>query len=852
MGKISLGLDYKRYWQHFGRRARLLWVASVLALTGLLSVAILTAFNLAATPNSSTVANLNSLTPTIAAFGFQNPTTPGLNPKPATISQPALVTAQLNPQADATRLLGIADGFFNNGQYTEAVAEYQLLLQTYPQGQSALAATYGLARTTQQRGQVASASQLFQQFLSQYPNDPHKPLVYLALGDLAQEQGQWNDALSYYQKYQKENHLLEAYVNYKIGQVYDSMLQPAQGLAYFGKAATGSATVLLRVQAMEQLGDYYTKINNTQSVVEWYNKVLDIAKTPSYRANILAKIAGVYTNAKQTSQADTIYSQLAEQYLDTAAGQRAFSHLDTANPNLLDDYERGYMHWLNDEYPAAIKDFNKFLGRADPNTAIPPVANASQTVQTRRAWGWFWLARSYELGGDLPKAITEYRALQSRYPQAAMSPETLWRSATTLEKAGAIQDAITEYAKVAAIYPQSDYAPQALAAQVGLLQKNSSDAAKPVLATLMAIYPASPARNQLLYNLARSYGAAGNMSAARTALTQAAASVSDDYYAMRARELLAQPNATLPPRSTALTHPAVYDAARFQADTNHDRTEMENWLGHWAVTTSANNSTPVTTPTQQLTAAHNQITSDPALRRIDELQQVGWNDEASREAKELSDNYSTQPLQLYFLAIELNQRGQYYYSIEAAKQLLAQAQAQNSAIGVSNVPLLLQKLIYPLDYQNIVLEQAQRNNIDPLLLLSLIKQESSFRPAVASGAGARGLTQVIPSTGAAIAANLGKTGYTADNLYLPYTSIEFGAYYLANRLHDYNGEPFEALAAYNGGEGSVSKWVAAHPPSSNLDDFVENIGYAETREYVKIVYANYAMYRQIYAATAER
>jgi len=62
----------------------------------------------------------------------------------------------------------------------------------------------------------------------------------------------------------------------------------------------------------------------------------------------------------------------------------------------------------------------------------------------------------------------------------------------------------------------------------------------------------------------------------------------------------------------------------------------------------------------------------------------------------------------------------------------------------------------------------------------------------------------------------------------------------------------EALAAYNGGEGSVSKWVAAHPPSSNLDDFVENIGYAETREYVKIVYANYAMYRQIYAATAER
>ena len=98
---------------------------------------------------------------------------------------------------------------------------------------------------------------------------------------------------------------------------------------------------------MEQLGDYYAKANNVQTAVEWYNKLLDIAKMPEYRANILAKIAEVYANAKQTSQADTIYSQLAEQYLDTPAGQRAFKHLDTVNPNLLDDYERGYTHWLN-------------------------------------------------------------------------------------------------------------------------------------------------------------------------------------------------------------------------------------------------------------------------------------------------------------------------------------------------------------------------------------------------------------------------------------------------------------------------------------------------------------------------
>jgi soluble lytic murein transglycosylase len=134
----------------------------------------------------------------------------------------------------------------------------------------------------------------------------------------------------------------------------------------------------------------------------------------------------------------------------------------------------------------------------------------------------------------------------------------------------------------------------------------------------------------------------------------------------------------------------------------------------------------------------------------------------------------------------------------------------------------------------------------------MIKQESSFDAAAGSSAGARGLTQVIPSTGAAIASNLGKPSFNASDLFLPYTSIEFGAYYLANRMHDYNNEVCQALAAYNGGAGNVTKWATAHPPSLNLDDFVENIQFGETREYVKIVYTNYAVYRQIYAAKAER
>lgn len=851
--------DFQRQWQHFQLRARFLTLFSLLALVCLLSVALLTAANLT-TPSSLPQAPLKESailpTSTAAPFSFQSAATPGATPVSA--SKPASTQLTTHPvtQNEPDRLLSTANNFYNSGQYVAANAEYRLLLQLYPQNGQAASALYGLAKSTQADGQLATATQLFQQFQTRYPADSRQRFVLVALGDLAKGQGKWAAAIKYYQQYQQVTHLLDGYVNYQLGQVYDSLLQPAQAEKYYEKAAEGNASTLLLVQMMEKVGDYYAKANNYPVAVDWYNRILVLAKLPDYRASILLKLAGVYNNANQPSQANAVYNQLADQYLDTAAGQSAFNHLTTANPNLLDDYKRGYMAWLNQDYAGAVKDFNQFFGRTDANAQIAEPANLSSAAQAQRASAWFYMARSYELGGDLPKAITEYRALQSRYPQSALAAEALWRSATTLERAGATSDATNEYAKVANVYPNSSFAPDALLAQARILeQKSGLDAARPVINVLAAKYPASSARDEALFNLARTYGAAGNMSAAREVLTQAAQGVSDDYYVMRAQDLLSSQNSSQPIRSNPLSHPAVYDASQFAADIAHDRPTFEDWLLQWAASppaTQNGTATAIKSTQQQLVAARQKVESDTAMQRLLELEQIGWNDDADREAKEIVDNYSQQPLELYYLATELNQHAQYYYSIGAAKQLLALAQAKNPALGFRTVPLLLQKLIYPLDYQGIILEEARHNDLDPLLLLSLIKQESSFRQSVDSGAGARGLTQVMPSTGAAIASNLGKLSYSADDLYNPYTSIEFGAYYLASRLRDYNGNPLEALAAYNGGEGNVNRWAAAHPPSRNLDDFVENIDFVETRNYVKIVYTNYALYRQIYSVKSER
>lgn len=856
MQKKTFWPDFKRRWRNLRPRTRALVVASWLAIVCVLSLSLLVAFNLS-TPTvtaTTTAANLADKQPTAAPFSFASAITPQPTTTQTQTGSVTTATTATPVVNDPAHFLDIANGFLSNGEYVAAAAEYRLILQNFAQSAQVPAAMFGLGRSLQARNDLAAATQTLQQFLTKYPNDTHKYEAVLIMADLAKAQGRWNEAINYYQQYQQHSPLLDGYIYYKLGQIYDNILQPAQAIQAYQQAANSTnASLLQRVQAMEYVGDYYAKAKNYNAAASWYKQIINLSQLPSYKASIMWKLAGVYNSANQGNQAQAIYSQLIQQYLDTAAGQQVFTMLLNSNPGALDNYERGYIDWINQDYVDAVTEFNKFLGRSDPNALVPVPTNLDSATTAKRALAWFYMAASYVQKGDLPKGITEYEDLQAAYPNSAQAAEALFDSATTLEQAKAVKDAINQYAKVARIYPNSSFAPQALVAEAQLIEQQSGpDAVRPIVNTLVMQYPASSERDEELYNLAQAYKAKGNNQAAQEMLGLAAQGVSGDYYAMRALDLISNQDANHPAASNPLAQPAVYDSNRFAADISQERPEFENWLLHWAVqpnkTTSKQTATPTTTAQMQLAAAQQNINNDPAMQRMIELWQVGWNNEADREAQELTDKYQSQPLQLYYLALTLNQYQQYYFSIGAAKELLALAQAQNPALGLRNVPIFLQKMIFPLDYQDIVLENSRSNNIDPLLLLSLIKQESAFRATAGSGAGALGLTQVMPDTGAAIANNLGKPNFNPNDLYQPYTSIEFGAYYLANRLQDYNGNPFEALAAYNGGEGNVNQWAADHPPSKNLDDFVENIGFAETRNYVKIVYANYAMYKQLYAA----
>jgi soluble lytic murein transglycosylase len=156
--------------------------------------------------------------------------------------------------------------------------------------------------------------------------------------------------------------------------------------------------------------------------------------------------------------------------------------------------------------------------------------------------------------------------------------------------------------------------------------------------------------------------------------------------------------------------------------------------------------------------------------------------------------------------------------------------------------------LYPAYYSDLVLQEAQQFGLDPLLLFSLIRQESLFDRYARSGSDARGLAQVIPPTARDIAQRLNVADFQLHDLYKPQTSVRFGASYLSTMLKHFDGNTLHALAAYNAGPGNTGRWVR-EVADAGEDVFVESIMYAETNTYVKQIALHLAQYQRLYGVS---
>ncbi len=325
--------------------------------------------------------------------------------------------------------------------------------------------------------------------------------------------------------------------------------------------------------------------------------------------------------------------------------------------------------------------------------------------------------------------------------------------------------------------------------------------------------------------MGRLYQADNKPDLAAQAFQAAASADPGGYYSIRANDLLTGREPFQPPAGTV-----------FEFDESAQLTEAEAWL----------RSTFGITQTEALYPLSETLENDPRMIRGRELLIVGASttayEAAEMEFDALRIAMQDDPLATYQLAIYFRDLGLYRLSINAAADLITDA-----GVDTTQAPSYIARLRYPAYYKELVLPAAAENALDPLLMFSLIRQESLFEGFATSYAAAQGLMQIIPDTGQWIADRLGWPNYQNSDVYRPYINVKFGAYYLRYVMDMMDGLPYAALAGYNGGPGNATQWLSISGP--DLDLFVQAISYDETRTYVRRIYEQYNVYRELYGTT---
>lgn len=151
------------------------------------------------------------------------------------------------------------------------------------------------------------------------------------------------------------------------------------------------------------------------------------------------------------------------------------------------------------------------------------------------------------------------------------------------------------------------------------------------------------------------------------------------------------------------------------------------------------------------------------------------------------------------------------------------------------------ELRFPIAFSQEINTYAIKHNLDPAIVFGLIRQESVFDELAGSQVGARGLMQIMPSTGRQIARQLQESWLSDSVLYQPDTNVRYGTFYYKQLLDKFNGQVALAAAGYNAGPGRVKNWRPDRPMA--MDIWIETIPFNETRQYVSLVLSNALFYQ---------
>jgi len=773
-----------------------------------------------------------SPTPTITATPSPTPTvTPSPTPSPTPTPPPAVQvkqaeramflgdyeTARLefqtayggttDPALKAAALIGMGRALYAQNNFPAAITNLQEAVTAFPEDQQIATAYYYLGRTYMAQQGYASAEQAYTKFLEAGPQVIQDHIQELR-GDALFSSGDYAGAVEAYSA---------------------AVLNAPPGTSIIW-------TELSLAQAYTNLGDY---TNAVKSFLAVYEK----SDNPYVRAQANLLMGQIYLTLGQPEQANARFLDSVINYPQAYDSYSGLVQLVNSGVPV-DELNRGIVDYYAGQYGLAIEAFNRaidstsepsaapYLYRAlcrlalnEPGNAVLDLDYIIENFPSDRYWARAWSEKAdiqWTAFDDYSAAAATLLAFVEKAPDSVEAPGYLYDAARIQERGELLPEAASTWEKLINDYPAYELSYRGLfLAGISYYRAGDFPKAQQVFQRCLVLTTVPDEQAAALLWIGKAQQAQGQANEARASWELAAQKDPTGYYSERANELLAGRK----PFDLSRPLDLGYDLER-------ERPEAEDWLRQ-----------TFAMPPETDLSGLGDLASNYNVQRGTAFWNLGLYEEGRAEFELARSAVLNDPAATYRLMNYLYDLGIYRSALLASRHILDLANMDD--ISTLQAPAYFNHIRFGVYFKDLVMEAAQKEGFNVLFLLSVMRQESLFEGFAISSAGARGLMQIMPATGAEIASSMNwPSGYTDSDLYRPVISIPMGARYLARQRDYFDGDLFAALAAYNGGPGNTILW--SEMAKGDPDLLMEVIRADETRKYIRQIYEFFNLYRIFY------
>ncbi len=783
----------------------------------------------------------------ITSFSFSPTNTPP--PAPTETLQPT-VTPLPSPTPSPTPIpevrISQAEDLLFNGDYEAALQEYKTALLQGTTSEERAAALTGIGYTDFLLEQYPEAVEAFTSVLDIYPTGYHVARAYFYLGKAHYAQGDYLDAADAWGEYLKvQPGVIDDTIETMIGDAYMEAGETEQAAEAYS-AALADTEDGSSVDLQTKLARIAADSGRYEEALRLYSQISEQSDSDFVKAQMNFLSGQAYLAIGLPEQAYARFQDSLEKYpavYDTYSGMEA---LILANQPV-DPLQAGLVYYYMGDYGEAIQSFQNeiqnnlehtgtahhFLAFSlivmeDIEGALEQWQHVIDEHPGDEYWEEAWDEKAYTLWaqqGRFDEGALTYLAFVAQAPTAPEAPQYLYWAARLYEMNMRLELAAQTWERLIVEYPADDLSFRGLfLAGVSFYRLADYQRALTTFQRLILLEPDAETLAGAHLWVGKIHKKMGDDVAAVNAWQTAASIDPTGYYSERAQELI---DGKYPLQVDAESYDLTYDLEA-------EREFAENWL-------RTNFEIPAETDLSSLSTLADNI----HIRRGNAFYELGLFKEAGAEFESARLEIEQNPVSCYRLLNEMLKKGFYRHAILLSRQILDLAHFEDESTLLA--PAYFNHIRFGVYFKDLILPLADETETDPLLLLSMVRQESFFEFYAGSSAGAHGLLQMVPATAQEMVNYLKwPSGYQETDLYRPIVNLKLGAWYFQRQtVHFGTDNLYISLAAYNAGPSNADNWASLAEEDPDL--FLELVRFSETRDYIMLISESVHIYEDLYA-----